>query len=240
MNKNYFGIVLFATSMLGATILSSCSHDDFSYSEEKVEEAINAKYAVAFEKAFGRVGSNVDWGFSSKNANSRALTRAVGTYASYRGHIQPTITFPGDCDPSNFLDAVPEGVNKLPTWGAGPGSYYIDAETQSVSTWSGASKIYVTGTVDLSDGDTNAEEPKFAPDYRSEIFLLEGATLKLGKVSAINFNVAAIYIILQKVQHLRLQNSSRLTAARRCTTTEPSVSELLKSTRPASSIMSVR
>ena len=192
--KIYFGIVLFATSMLGATILSSCSHDDFSYSEEKVEEAANAKYAAAFEKAFGRVGSNVDWGFSSKNANSRALTRAVGTYASYRGNIQPTITFPGDCDPSNFLDAVPEGVNKLPTWGAGPGSYYIDAETQSVSTWAGASKIYVTGTVDLSDGDTSAEEPKFAPDYRSEIFLLKGATLKLGKVSAINFNVAAIYI----------------------------------------------
>ena len=214
MNKNYFGIVLFATSMLGATILSSCSHDDFSYSEEKVEEAINAKYAVAFEKAFGRVGSNVDWGFSSKNANSRALTRAVGTYASYRGHIQPTITFPGDCDPSNFLDAVPEGVNKLPTWGAGPGSYYIDAETQSVSTWSGASKIYVTGTVDLSDGDTNAEEPKFAPDYRSEIFLLEGATLKLGKVSAINFNVAAIYIAegatLETAELLKANSSTKV------------------------------
>ena len=192
--KIYFGIVLFVTSMLGATILSSCSHDDFSYSEEKVEEAANAKYAVAFEKAFGRVGSNVDWGFSSRNANSRALTRAVGTYASYRGHIQPTITFPEDCDPSNFLDAVPEGVNKLPTQGAGAGSYYIDAETQSVSTWAGASKIYVTGTVDLSDGDTDAGALKFAPDYRSEIFLLKGATLKLGKVSAINFNVAAIYI----------------------------------------------
>ncbi len=214
MNKNYFGIVLFATSMLGATILSSCSHDDFSYSEEKVEEAINAKYAVAFEKAFGRVGSNVDWGFSSRNANSRALTRAVGTYASYRGHIQPTITFPGDCDPSNFLDAVPEGVNKLPTWGAGAGSYYIDAETQSVSTWSGASKIYVTGTVDLSDGDTDAGAPKFAPDYRSEIFLLEGATLKLGKVSAINFNVAAIYIAegatLETAELLKANNSTKV------------------------------
>ncbi len=214
MNKNYFGIVLFATSMLGATILSSCSHDDFSYSEEKVEEAINAKYAVAFEKAFGRVGSNVDWGFSSRNANSRALTRAVGTYASYRGHIQPTITFPGDCDPSNFLDAVPEGVNKLPTWGAGAGSYYIDAETQSVSTWSGASKIYVTGTVDLSNGDTDAGAPKFAPDYRSEIFLLEGATLKLGKVSAINFNVAAIYIAegatLETAELLKANNSTKV------------------------------
>jgi hypothetical protein len=92
------------------------------------------------------------------------------------------------------LDAVPAGVNKLPTWGAGAGSYFIDAETQSVSTWAGASKIYVTGTVDLSNGDTNAATPKFAPDNRSEIYLLKGATLKLGEVSAIMFNVDAIYI----------------------------------------------
>ena len=215
MNKKiYFGIVLIATSMLGATILSSCSHDDFSYSEENVIGVVNAKYAVAFEEAFGKVGSNVDWGFSSKKNNTRAFTRAVGTYASYRGNIQPTITFPEDCDASNFLEAVPGGVNKLPTWGAGAGSYYIDAETQSVSTWAGASKIYVTGTIDLSSGDTSAETPKFAPDYRSEIFLLNGATLKLGKVSAINFNVAAIYIAegatLETADLLKANNSTKV------------------------------
>ena len=159
-----------------------------------MEKTINEKYVIAFENTFGKVGPNVDWGFSSKKANTRTFTRTVDTYASYRGNIQPTISFPTDCDASNFLDAVPAGVNKLPTWGAGAGSYYIDAETQSVSTWAGASKIYVTGTVDLSSGDTDAEHPKFAPDYRSEIYLLKGATLKLGEVSAINFNVDAIYI----------------------------------------------
>ena len=159
-----------------------------------MEKTINEKYVIAFENTFGKVGPNVDWGFSSKKANTRTFTRTVDTYASYRGNIQPTISFPTDCDASNFLDAVPAGVNKLPTWGAGAGSYFIDAETQSVSTWSGASKIYVTGTVDLSNGDTDATAPKFAPDYRSEIYLLKGATLKLGEVSAINFNVDAIYI----------------------------------------------
>ena len=159
-----------------------------------MEKSINEKYVIAFENTFGKVGPNVDWGFSSKKANTRTFTRTVDTYASYRGNIQPTISFPTDCDASNFLDAVPAGVNKLPTQGAGPGSYYIDAETQSVSTWSGASKIYVTGTVDLSNGDTDATTPKFAPDYRSKIYLLKGATLKLGEVSAINFNVDAIYI----------------------------------------------
>ena len=150
--------------------------------------AINEAYATAFEKAFGPVGSNVDWGFSRKSSGARAFTRDGGVAFS------TDIVFPGDCDDSNFLEEAPEGVGKLPTWGAGAGSYFIDAETQSVSTWSGASKIYVTGTVDLSNGDTDATTPKFAPDYRSEIYLLKGSTLKLGEVSAIMFNVDAIYI----------------------------------------------
>ena len=195
MKKNcYYGMIVIVATILGTMVLSSCSKDKYQYSEEKVEQNLNETYAAAFERAFGKVGPNVDWGFSSKNAKSRALTRAVGTYASYKGNMQPTISFPTDCDASNFLDDVPAGVNKLPTWGAGAGSYYLDAETQSVSTWTGASKIYVTGSVDLSEGDTDAEHPKFAPDYRSEIYLLKGSTLKLGELSATILNVDAIYI----------------------------------------------
>lgn len=199
MNKKRLsGIKVIATAMLGAVVLSSCSHDDYYYSEENVEKTINEKYVIAFENTFGKVGPDVDWGFSSKKANTRAFTRSVGTYAQYRGNIQPTLDppFPTDCAASNFLDAVPAGVNRLSPNGAGAGSYFIDAETESVSTWSGASKIYVTGTVDLSagDGDASATTWKFAPDYRSEIYLLKGSTLKLGTNSAINFNVAAIYI----------------------------------------------
>ena len=192
--KGNFGFIAIVTTLLVTIMLSSCSHDKYLYSEEKVEQNYNEKYAAAFEKAFGKVGSNVDWGFSSKRANTRALTRAAGTYASYKGNLQPTISFPTDCDASKLLDAVPEGVNRLPTWGGGAGTYFIDAETQAVSTWSGASTIYVTGSVDLSDGDTNAATPKFAPDYRSEIYLTQGATLRLGEASATTLNVAAIYI----------------------------------------------
>ena len=175
-------------------IIDEKNKEDQAKQDQQNELAINEAYATAFEKAFGPVGSNVDWGFGRKPSSTRAFTRAVGTYAQYKGNIQPTISFPSDCDASNFLAEVPQGVNKLPTWGAGAGSYFIDAETQSVSTWSGASKIYVTGTVDLSNGDTDATTPKFAPDYRSEIYLLKGSTLKLGEVSAIMFNVDAIYI----------------------------------------------
>ena len=215
MNKrSNLGFIAIVASMLGTIVLSSCSHEEYFYNEEKVEQSANEKYAAAFEKAFGKVAPTVDWGFSSKNAKSRALTRAVGTYASYKGNMQPTISFPTDCDASNFLDAVPAGVNRLSPNGAGAGSYYIDAETQSVSTWAGASKIYVTGTVDLSNGDTDVTAPKFAPDYRSEIYLLTGATLKLAELSATNFNVAAIYIAegatLETAGLLKANNSTKV------------------------------
>ena len=86
MNLNYcFRITMAAIAITGATVLSSCSHDDYYYNEEKAEQSVNEQYAIAFEKAFGKVGPNVDWGFSSKNTNARAFTRAVGTYAQYRG-----------------------------------------------------------------------------------------------------------------------------------------------------------
>jgi hypothetical protein len=124
-----------------------------------------------------------------------------------------TITFPEDCGASNFLKAVPEGAKILPADGGGASSWYIDASTTKVSTWAGASKIYVTGTVDLSAGDTNAEAPRFAPDYRSEIFLLEGATLKLGEVSALNFK-GIIYIAegakLETANHLKINGTSKV------------------------------
>ena len=212
MNKNrYFGIVVIATIMLGAMILSSCNHDDYYYSEEKAEQAVNDNYAVAFEKAFGKVGPNVDWGFSSKKTNAPAFTRAGGVT------FTTDITFPGKCDASNFLNDIPAtGVSRLPTNGAGAGSYFIDKATTSVSTWSGASKIYVTGTVDLSDGDADASATtwKFAPDNRSEIYLVKGSKLILGTNSAINFNVAAVYVgenaTLETAKKLILNNKTKV------------------------------
>ena len=211
MNRRFsFGILASVIALMGAMVFSACGHDDI-YSESNVERMTNATYAAAFEKAFGKVGPNVDWGFSTK---SKIRTRAVGDYASAKGAIAATVTFPTDCDAGNFLKDVPEGVNKLPADGAGPGSYYIDGTTTKVSTWAGASKIYVKGNVDLSADDTDATAPKFAPDFRSEIYLLEGATLKLGEQSALNFNVAAICIAsgakLETAGLLKANNSTKV------------------------------
>ena len=211
-----------ATALALLIAFAGCSKSNDLYDQNVVDEknkqdqekqnqqkvlTVNEAYADAFVKAFGEVGPNVDWGFGRKSSSTRAFTRAGGVAFS------TDIVFPGDCDASNFLAEVPEGVNKLPADGAGAGSYYIDASTTKVSTWAGASKIYVTGTVDLSAGDTNAEAPKFAPDYRSEIFLLEGATLKLGEVSALNFK-GIIYIAegakLETANHLKINGTSKV------------------------------
>ena len=186
-----------AAAIVFAAAFTSCSKTSELYDEGRAEQqkeaTVNEKYAAAFEKAFGTVGPNVDWGFGRKSSSTRAFTRAVGDYAQYKGNIQPTIDFPSDCAASNFLAKVPKDAKELPVDGGGASSWYIDASTTKVKTWAGASKIYVTGTVDLSAGDTDAADPRFAPDYRSEIFLLEGATLKLGRVSAQNFK-GTIYI----------------------------------------------
>ena len=183
--KNCFNTSVAAIAIIGAMVLSSCSHDEFYYSEEKVEQTVNEKYAVAFEKAFGKVGPNVDWGFSSKNANAPAFTRAEEgektNYAKYRGHIEPTnMVFPTDWPASEFKDAVPAGVGKLPTEGGGAATpWFIDAGTQSVSTWNTGGTLYVVGNVDLSNSNFDIN-----PEW--QIYLVEGSTLKLSVNSAEN------------------------------------------------------
>ena len=199
--KNY--LITGATALALLIAFAGCSKSNDLYDQSVVDEknkqdqekqnqqkvlTVNEAYAVAFEKAFGTVGPNVDWGFGRKSSSTRAFTRAGGV-------TFPTdIDFPSDCDASNFLKAVPEGTKKLPADGGGAGSWYIDASTIKVQTWAGASKIYVTGTVDLSAGDTDAAAPRFGPSTTSEIYLLEGATLKIGQVSAERLVCAAIYI----------------------------------------------
>ena len=156
--------------------------------DQQNEMTVNEKYAAAFEKAFGKVGPNVDWGFSSKSSSTRAFTRAGGvTYNT-------DIVFPGDCDASNFLANWPENAMKLSQYGSGPGSWYINEAYNMVQTYGGASKLYVKGDIDLSTGDTDAAVPRFQVSTTSEIYLLEGATLKIGQVSAERLVCAAIYI----------------------------------------------
>ena len=169
-------------------IIDEKNKEDQAKQDQQNELAINEAYATAFEKAFGPVGSNVDWGFSRKSSSTRAFTRAGGV-------TFPTdIVFPSDCDASNFLADVPAGVSKLNKYGSGAGSWYIDEAYEMVQTYGGASKLYVKGDIDLSEGDTNYDYPRLNLSTTSELYLLEGSTLKIGEVSAERLVCAAIYI----------------------------------------------
>ena len=188
--KNYFSALVAMFAMISVMILSSCSHDDYYYNEEKAEQALNDQYAIAFEKAFGKVGPNVDWGFGSKNSSTRAFTRSGVAFNT-------TITFPGDCNASNYLANWPENASELPTWGGNAGikdAFYIEKAYEMVQTYGGASKLYVKGNIDLSEGDTNYDYPRLNLHPETELYLLEGATLKIGNVSAERLVCAAIYI----------------------------------------------
>lgn len=186
--------------------------------DQQKELTVNEKYAAAFEKAFGKVGPNVDWGFSSKSSSTRAFTRAKGDYAQYKGNMQPTLDppFPSDCAASNFLtESDIAGIDELPTNGGGAKSWYIDKAYDLVQTY-GAAKLYVKGTVDLSknDGDASATTWIFQPSIFTEVYLPKGSKLILGAASAKNFNVAAIYIAegatLQSDYSLWANNSTKI------------------------------
>ncbi len=176
--------------------LTGCSGAIDLYDSEAADEMqriqkemiVNAKYSVAFEKAFGKVGPNVDWGFSSKNTSTRAYTRAGDNYADYRGNLQPTIEFPTDCDPGYFnpdLTDVPSYAEYLVSQGTAYwtptefdyGVVYID-EVQAIKINGGTSenrsKLYITkeGTYDF----TNVQ---FELGKYVDVYLLRGVTLIL-------------------------------------------------------------
>ena len=184
--NNNLGIIAIVASIMGAMVLSSCNHDKYYYDEEKAEQDVNEKYAVAFENAFGKVAPTVDWGFSSKRANTRAFTRAAGTYTDYKGSLQPTISFPTDCDASNFtpdLTGIPSYEEYLISKGTqwwhpeeitDGGVVYIDA-VQPIKIKGGTeeahAKLYIkAGTYDFTG--VSFDLAKF-----TDLYLLEGATV---------------------------------------------------------------
>lgn len=176
--------------------------------DQQKEMTVNEKYAFAFEKAFGKVGPNVDWGFGRKSSSARTLTRAVGTYAQYKGNIQPNISFPSDCDASNFLTAaqIPTTAIAMPDRQVGPGSFVIDESTSQVDVYNGANCfIYVKGNVDMSNKKFTSEGQK--------IYLTEGSTLKLSATAAQDLK-AKIYIaanaLLETTGHLLMDVSSEV------------------------------
>lgn len=203
--------------MMGAAALAfgfaivSCSSNDDIYNPDAQSDLIEANYQKAFIHVFGQPASNHTWGFG---APTRA-TRALGDYDAFKGSMQPVewyqdtedwqmktrvYTFPSDCDASNFLTDVPEGVLKytevagMYQTGYATGISYLDPSwTNEVNIWGewnqneGKKKggtLYITGDNDFSSR-------KFTVCENTDVYLLEGATLKLNDADAktIKFNL---------------------------------------------------
>ena len=112
--KKYFisGVLAIATALTGAVVLTSCSHDDVTYSEENVQQAKHAEalaqYQQSFISIFGQPASNQCWDFtlansvvtrghSSSSSNSKALSEWPRESANNYGYTWKYAT--GNDDP---------------------------------------------------------------------------------------------------------------------------------------------
>ncbi|MBR1448786.1 MAG: hypothetical protein IJ588_08610 [Prevotella sp.] len=74
-----------AALALGFAIVGCSSHDDYNF-----EQAKQADYAKAFEKEFGKVATNQNWGFTDQNAGTRSANvnrNEWGTGNGNGGHV---------------------------------------------------------------------------------------------------------------------------------------------------------
>ncbi len=105
--------------------------------QQKVEnniELAKAQYAAAFEKAFGKVGSNVDWGFSSKastrgtraNAGQNYPSTSTGINANANEWADPNKDFGGWVVPDALTDGQKLRVKAY--FQANPNLTYKDPE----------------------------------------------------------------------------------------------------------------
>ena len=218
-----------ALAMCG--MFTSCSHDMSLYSGSQSEQVLQ-KYEDTFVETFGEPAPTQTWGFGSTSAAAtRGMTRSVGTYADYKGSLEPNatyynnmgqqvqFTFPSDCDASNFtpdLDGVKsyKEIADAANQGGGfaTGICYIDENhTGKVHIWGGneRAKLYFkAGTYDFTN-------ETFDLCQNADLFLLNGATLTLNNAAAstVKFNIyiaSGAKLIANGTDGLRLDNGAKV------------------------------
>lgn len=173
-----------AAALAFCGLFTSCTHD-LGYDESSAQNSVVKTYEQAFITAFGQPDPNQEWGFgSSTKAATRAMTRGYTPSYSY-------YSFPDDADNSKFLSALPNNnIQKGANFSDGVG--YVDNTVNQVNVWNGSadSKIYIVGYCDFTQ-----EGYSFYVGPNSEVYLLEGATLKLTSGQAGNLQGNCKYYI---------------------------------------------
>lgn len=135
--------------------------------------------------AEGYIIDNMSFDASESEVSVKFYASETTSNAPARRAIKPTFKFPDDANASKFLDDVPAGVEKL-TQNVARCNNYIDETWQGdLNIWGGATAegnwqdrsggtLYIKGNCDFSNRS-------FYFDGHSELYLVKGATLTLGK-----------------------------------------------------------
>ena len=170
--KGFFKVIMIATAMSGAMVLSSCSHDENVYNAESEKEAKHAeavgKYQEAFVSALGQPASNQCWDFttgatftSTRGASDvNALSQWPSTSAYLNGFNSKYATGNSDPLPQGTLsstvvkqaDAIKAAIDaaakkgETKTW-APTGNYVFRtvASYRNSSTFANNDKYYSIG-----------------------------------------------------------------------------------------------
>ena len=173
--QHIFGFTFTMVTIFLAAACSEFTPEDFDSSNitEDVYDKIS-EYTQNFTYRYGKMDPEHSWGFGelAPEGSKGMMTRA----------ISPSYNFPDDADASKFLVAVPDGVEIYKTYNQLIS--YIDEtfsgndlQIQGFYDWQSGSitstnSLYVVGDVDLSS-------IYFYAGNGAEIYLTEGATLKL-------------------------------------------------------------
>lgn len=177
-----------------AAAFTSCSkstdlYDAGAVKEKETQEKTIQKstsYEEAFTKRYGTIDSNNDWGFGNIG---KAATRAA--VANRANAYSPIYTFAVDATDDKFIADVPSGVKKYTEvagqyqTGYATGTSYLDPSwTQEVNIWGSWDGSKTSGGILYIKGDNDFTNRKFYVAPNTEIYLTEGAVLRLNAQSA--------------------------------------------------------
>lgn len=227
--KKYLMTSVAAIAFCG--LFTSCTHE-IGF-EAQAQKSVIETYQKAFVTAFGQPDPENEWGFGeSKAASSRAVTRAKSDYADYKGSMQPVewyqengqwktrpYTFPSDAASSNFLANVPSGVKSYAEVSGYGQSGYAKGTSYLDPSWKGDVNIWGSnnsgGTLYIK-GNNDFSSRSFYVSPNTNVYLLEGATLKLrdDAASTIKFNLymapTAKLIAKGTTGRVKLDNTAKL------------------------------
>jgi hypothetical protein len=196
--KKYLMSGIAALSMIAG--FTSCSHNDDAFGT--IGDLKNEQYAASFTARYGTIDSNNDWGFDRIGV---ATTRsAVNGRANAYSSIY---TFAVDATDDKFIADVPSGVKKYTEvagqyqTGYGTGTSYLDPSwTQEVNIWGSWDGSKNSGGILYIKGDNDFTNRKFYVAANTEIYLTEGAVLRLNANNASDLQGGCNFYIAKDAQ----------------------------------------